>query len=65
MVGFGMGETSTIISLALDLLERLLDFDPARRITVEQALSHPYLATYHDPEDEVRSNTLSDNLLSR
>jgi len=37
---------------ALDLLERLLDFDPARRITVEQALQHPYLATYHDPEDE-------------
>jgi mitogen-activated protein kinase 7 len=33
-------------------LEKLLDFDPARRLTVEQALQHPYLETYHDPEDE-------------
>jgi mitogen-activated protein kinase 7 len=39
-------------AVALDLLEKLLDFDPARRLTVEQALEHPYLATYHDPEDE-------------
>ncbi|CAG8669486.1 2176_t:CDS:2, partial [Racocetra fulgida] len=39
-------------SLALDLLEKLLKFDPAARITVEQALAHPYLAAYHDEEDE-------------
>ncbi|KAF0458943.1 MAP kinase [Gigaspora margarita] len=38
--------------LALDLLEKLLKFDPAARITVEQALAHPYLAAYHDEEDE-------------
>ncbi|KAI3632014.1 hypothetical protein MIR68_009850 [Amoeboaphelidium protococcarum] len=38
--------------VAIDLLEKLLDFDPSRRITVEQALQHPYLETYHDPEDE-------------
>lgn len=38
---------------ALDLLERLLTFDPAVRITVEEALSHPYLEAYHDIEDEV------------
>ncbi|CAG8519951.1 11503_t:CDS:10 [Acaulospora morrowiae] len=38
--------------LALDLLEKLLKFDPATRITVEQALAHPYLAAYHDEEDE-------------
>ncbi|KAI8810017.1 kinase-like domain-containing protein [Cladochytrium replicatum] len=37
---------------ALDLLEKLLTFDPAERITVEDALSHPYLAAYHDEEDE-------------
>ncbi|KAI8802141.1 kinase-like domain-containing protein [Cladochytrium replicatum] len=37
---------------ALDLLERLLTFDPAERITVEEALNHPYLAAYHDEEDE-------------
>lgn len=37
---------------ALNLLEKLLTFDPALRITVEQALAHPYLKAYHDIEDE-------------
>ncbi|KNC97683.1 CMGC/MAPK protein kinase [Spizellomyces punctatus DAOM BR117] len=37
---------------ALDLLEKLLTFDPAARITVEEALAHPYLEAYHDMEDE-------------
>ncbi|WVW86176.1 hypothetical protein I302_108217 [Kwoniella bestiolae CBS 10118] len=37
---------------ALDLLSQLLAFDPSQRIDVTQALSHPYLATYHDPLDE-------------
>ncbi|KAJ3127855.1 Mitogen-activated protein kinase [Nowakowskiella sp. JEL0407] len=37
---------------ALDLLEKLLTFDPALRITVEEALRHPYLAAYHDEDDE-------------
>ncbi|PVV02648.1 hypothetical protein BB560_002894 [Smittium megazygosporum] len=36
----------------IDFLERLLDFDPMTRITVEEALKHPYLALYHDPNDE-------------
>lgn len=38
--------------LALDLLSQLLNFDPAKRITCEQALNHPYLAVWHDPADE-------------
>jgi len=36
----------------MNLLERLLELDPAKRISVEEALAHPYLKCYHDPEDE-------------
>lgn len=37
---------------ALDLLDRMLAFDPSRRISVEQALEHQYLAIWHDASDE-------------
>lgn len=37
---------------ALDLLEKMLAFDPADRITVQEALEHPYLRIWHDSEDE-------------
>lgn len=37
---------------ALDLLDRMLQFDPRLRITATEALSHPYLVSYHDPDDE-------------
>ncbi|CAA2992394.1 mitogen-activated kinase 4-like [Olea europaea subsp. europaea] len=38
--------------LALDLLEKLLVFDPNQRITVDDALCHPYLSSLHDINDE-------------
>ena len=31
----------------------MLTFNPHKRISVEQALAHPYLEQYYDPEDEV------------
>ncbi|GLJ18521.1 hypothetical protein SUGI_0329210 [Cryptomeria japonica] len=37
---------------AIDLCEKMLTFDPTQRITVEDALAHPYLATLHDVSDE-------------
>lgn len=37
---------------AVQLLNKLLLFSPNKRITVEQALAHPYLEQYYDPEDE-------------
>ncbi|EME29572.1 Extracellular signal-regulated kinase 1 [Galdieria sulphuraria] len=39
-------------NLALDLLGRMLQFDPRKRCSVEDALSHPYLSSLHDPTDE-------------
>ncbi|WCJ41104.1 mitogen-activated protein kinase 3 [Euphorbia peplus] len=38
--------------LAVDLIDKMLTFDPTKRITVEEALEHPYLARLHDVADE-------------
>lgn len=38
--------------LAIDLLTQMLQFDPIRRISCEQAVSHPYFTVWHDPADE-------------
>lgn len=38
--------------LALDLLDKMLTLDPYKRISVEDALNHPYLSVWHDPQDE-------------
>lgn len=37
---------------ALDLLAQLLKFDPRKRCTAQQALSHPYLADLHEEAAE-------------
>ncbi|GBG76729.1 hypothetical protein CBR_g22947 [Chara braunii] len=42
---------------AADLMNRMLIYDPTRRITVEEALSHPYLRSLHDINDEPRCDT--------
>jgi len=36
----------------IDLLQQMLVFHPGKRITVEDALAHPYLSSLHDPSDE-------------
>mmetsp|Transcript_21413 Transcript_21413/g.46684 ORF Transcript_21413/g.46684 Transcript_21413/m.46684 type:complete len:377 (+) Transcript_21413:208-1338(+) len=42
---------------AVDLLEKMLVFDPAKRITVTDALAHPYMASLANPEDEPECST--------
>jgi len=37
---------------ALDLLDKMLTFNPNKRIGIEEALAHPYLEQYYDPNDE-------------
>lgn len=42
---------------AVDLLSKMLVFNPHKRLTASQCLEHPYLAEYHDPDDEPTSET--------
>lgn len=36
----------------IDFLEKLLQFNPQKRLTAEQALAHPYLKQFHIESDE-------------
>ena len=44
--------------LACDLIEKMLIFNPEKRINVEECLKHPYLASLHDTNDEPVANAL-------
>ena len=37
---------------SLELLGSMLQLDPMKRVTSEEALAHKYLSRYHDPKDE-------------
>ena len=41
---------------AINLLEKMLVFDPRKRIDATQSLAHEYVAPYHDPTDEPVAN---------
>ena len=44
---------------AIDLLSHMLCFDPAKRISCDDALRHPYLQAWHDPADEPLCNKVT------
>ena len=49
----------------MNLLKCMLVFNPNKRITIEQALKHPYMAALHDINDEPICNNpfdLPDNI---
>jgi serine/threonine protein kinase len=53
-----------LIIVAVDLLEKMLNIDPEKRITTTEALTHPYVSNYSDPDDEpVFEKTLDWSLL--
>ena len=39
---------------ALDLLKRMLQFNPHRRITVDECLNHPFFSVCRDKSKEVK-----------
>jgi len=41
---------------AIDLMQKMLTFDPTERISAKDALEHPFCAEFHDPEDEPDAN---------
>uniref|UniRef100_A0A8C6VYX3 mitogen-activated protein kinase n=4 Tax=Nothobranchius TaxID=28779 RepID=A0A8C6VYX3_NOTFU len=51
--------------LAVDLLEKMLVLDTDRRITAAEALTHPYFAQYHDPDDEPEAEPLDQSFESQ
>ena len=40
----------------LDFISHLLVFNPEHRMSAEKALEHPYLAQFHDPNEELASS---------
>ena len=37
---------------SVDLMKKLLRFNPDKRLTAEQALKHPYVRRFHNPTEE-------------
>ncbi|CAF3726201.1 unnamed protein product [Rotaria sordida] len=54
---------SGVSSEGVDLLDRLLSFDPRQRPTAEETLNYPFLKLYHEPMEEPTIETMIDEHL--
>lgn len=48
----------------LHLIDRLLTFNHSNRATAEEALEHPYVAEYHDADDEPTATSVGEDVFS-
>ena len=45
---------------AIDLIKRMLTFDPEKRISIDEALEHPYMERLHFADDEPTGEPVPD-----
>jgi mitogen-activated protein kinase 1/3 len=48
------------LSAAIDLLTKMLAFDPGKRCTVQEALEHPYFEDIYDPSEIPQTSAMFD-----
>ncbi|XP_075039577.1 mitogen-activated protein kinase 14B-like isoform X1 [Mixophyes fleayi] len=54
----------TMSMLEIDLLEKMLDLDPERRLSAAECLAHPYLEEYNDSDPEPAAKKYDDSFES-
>lgn len=63
MSGRGITNNESVDDSAIDLVERLLKFDPKKRLTAAEALEHPYVQEYRDPKTETVAREINHDRL--
>ena len=51
-VPFNISHAAAAAPLSLDLLSKLLHWDPTMRLSAAEALEHPWFDRWRDPKDE-------------
>ena len=51
--------------MGLDLLSKMLVFNPDKRYTVEECLAHAYFEDLHEPDEEPLAEEIFDDLVKQ